>query len=429
MKVHQLLHRDNACLLLSVILTMLVLFLRDAIGINIPASVLTMVIASCMLILKYESLIPYVLFLIPLTCGIPGYIVLITLFIILLKEKNRNLRFVAPTLIIILIELINGDFFSTIYSDVNGVLSYISCTALFFYFITSEFKTINFASAIILFAIGCVFTFSVIYSNMMSQYGLAYILSGAARSGALGIEDNDVTMQLGHLALNSNNMSLLSLISTSCIICGYDSFSLNKKFLMLLAVFSFVCGIMTFSRTFILCIILWACLLFITNKGKDKYKLIFIVAFILVAFFVFFQEQVYAVIDTFSQRANEDSFRTGGGRTDLFWAYLNKWGSDIFYVILGAGVVNSIYVFKIDNFMHNGLEQILVSLGIVGFLTYCILTVRYLKLNYPSCKKLLLPCFVVFIFIQSSQLISPYFYILQVLPVLLLLKVQQPLKR
>lgn len=391
-----------------VILTMLVIIARDVLQVPIPSFLLVGLITCSMIILPYEKNIPFLFFLLPLSCGIPGYTFLVAYVILVLKGPSLSPSQIIPIIVIILLELEN-ELVGADRSTVVASISFISFMAIFFYFISKTDIVFDKGKALLFFCIGTVFCFSVIYYCMFSQYSVIDILSGRLRSGALGIVDNDVEQMEGHLAMNANTLAYFSICAFSCLFVSFNQLKIGKWLLWGLQALILVSGLLTFSRTYILTLALFFVAILFTTDIKHKIKYIVIGSVIAICVIIVFQQYIIEMFGSFLERGHDENIVTAGGRIGLFTFYNNAWSKDLEYILFGAGTINHIKVLQGYNAIHNGLQQIWVSLGIIGLMTFIIPAARYLKQYYKSYSKyLIIPFFVTLVFDQSIQSINPY---------------------
>lgn len=117
---------------------------------------------------------------------------------------------------------------------------------------------------------------------------------------------------------------------------------------------------------------------------------------------------LFNMYDTFLGRMEDSNMATAGGRTVLFELYNKAWLKDISYVVFGAGVVSYWETLNVYNAIHNGLQQIWVCLGVIGFLTYVMRVYIYLYRCYVKNIILYLPFFMTLLIDQSIQFLAPY---------------------
>lgn len=417
--------RNELKLVLCIVAISLILIIRDIIGVNVSDFVLTGICALSMMTLKYEKMVYYIFFLFPIMCGAPGYIITIAYLLLVLKGPKLKSKQIVPLIIVALLEVVNESFNNTegLYT---GILSFLSFTAIFFYFLDERESLFSVRKCLIYYGLGATLTFIVIYSNMFIEYGLDAILSGMLRSGALGVADNDVTKMQGHLAMNANTIAYLSVsvVTIFYVMLSQNIKDIKTKWLFIVIIIvSLVAGLLSFSRTFVGVVFFFAILFIFLAKGKQKIKLIVALATLSIVVVVFSSDILLNMYDTFLGRMEDSNMDTAGGRTILFHLYNKAWLGDISYIIFGAGVVSYWDTLHVYNAIHNGLQQIWVCLGIIGFLTYIVSISTYLYRCYIKENIILyLPFFATLLLDQSIQFLAPYPLVLILLATLQLPK-------
>lgn len=180
----------------------------------------------------------------------------------------------------------------------------------------------------------------------------------------------------------------------------------------LLAILYVSVGALGVSRTFLLCLVVLVIMfgLFARGgEGKTSYARYFL-------FFIIIMTLAYILMNTsylynaYNYRMTNESLETMNGRTTTLFLY-NDWLLDHpLYLIFGTGAVYYGQVVHAGIAVHNGLQQILVSYGLIGIFFFIFITVRAIKRCYkkgnPVC---LIPFAMAFIFKQSGQLLYPSF--------------------
>lgn len=401
---------------------MLMLIARDIVGISVPDIVVTVIYAISMIVLKYEKMVYLIFFIFPIMCGVPGYIITIAYILLLVKGPRMKRKQLMPLLIVIFLEGINESF-NNVSGLYTGILSFLSFTAVFFYFLDENKNLYSVRKCLIMYGIGTSFVFVVIYTNMFMQYGFEAVLSGMLRSGALGIVDNDITKMKGHLALNANTIAYMSISVVSIYSIMLIKQAKQKKLSILLILICLIAGIFSFSRTYLGVVALLSLLLFTTLHGRKRIKFVIFLGALCVILVYFWGDIIFSIIASFEGRMEEDSFATAGGRTELFSFYNDAWLKNIFYILFGAGAVSYWDTLHAPNAIHCGLQQLWICLGIIGFSCYTIRTVVYIRNEKTSNQFIMhIPFIVTLIMNQSLQLINPYPLILIMIPTLLFYK-------
>lgn len=418
----ELLRKDLKLVSCIVIITLL-LIARDIMGITVSDIVVTVACASSMAVLKYEKMVYLIFFMFPIMCGVPGYIITIAYLLLLIKGPCLTSRQIVPLIIVIFLEIIN-ELFRDVSGLYTGMLSFLSFTAVFFYFLDERRNLYSVQKSLIAYGIGTSLVFIVIYINMFQQYGIDAVLSGMLRSGALGVIDNDVEKMRGHLALNANTIAYMAISVVSMFSVLLETKSKMKVIYMVITAICFVAGIFSFSRTYIAIILLFVLFLFLKSKGTKKIKLGASLFFVGITILCIWGNVVDSIFNAFEGRMEEDNITTGSGRTILFALYNKAWFENLYYVLFGVGVVTYREVLNVYNAMHNGLQQIWVCLGIMGLLLYCLRIGSYLRNIYTSNSSILYIPFVVTLMLdQSIQFLNPYPLVLILLVTLQLPKI------
>lgn len=408
-------------LILGVFIISIIIVLRDIVSVSIPDVALLAISCGIMIYLPYFELVPFVFFLFPFTCGIPGYVMLAAYFILFIKARHLSAVQIIPVIIIGILELLN-EVIGADFATLSGVMSFLSFTAIFFFFLNDKARpNYDIKKSIFYFGIGTLVTFGVIFFNMLREYGLDYLLTGMARSGALGVEGNNVDIMRGHLAMNANTIAYYAICCVSCLIVLFKSY----KHIPTLCIITIIalCGFLTLSRTYILCLGLIGVFYILTASNKMRIGFTFTLTLLFVALSFFAEEYVEQLIDTFVGRSQGSNFATAGGRTILFDEYNEVWLKSLWYIFFGCGVVNYYPLLHCSNAMHSGLQQIWVCLGLTGLLLFVQQICTFLK-KYFTLKKAIyiLPFLVTLIFDQSIQFLNPYPLMLPIMVSLIVCK-------
>ena len=98
-------------------------------------------------------------------------------------------------------------------------------------------------------------------------------------------------------------------------------------------------------------------------------------------------------------------------------------------LIFGTGSIFYRQVCNLSHSMHNGVQQILVSYGILGFIPMLVVLIRpiikYFKKNKFELLKLL-PILAVFMFIQTIQFLNPNNLLLPYAVAVLCMRIDKP---
>ena len=131
--------------------------------------------------------------------------------------------------------------------------------------------------------------------------------------------------------------------------------------------------------------------------------------FILVIGMAYFLMQNEVILQVFIDRFTGDNIETGGQRTTLFQDYNNYLIDHPINLLFGTSIQLYKEVTQLYHSTHNGLQQIWLSYGIVGFIIMMYAYVRSLKANYPTKQYMAcLPMIITFLFLQTIQVLNPH---------------------
>lgn len=405
-------------LIFSMVCYMLLIIARDVLMVSISDDILLFLSIALMAILNVDNLISFMFFLFPFTCGIPGYIMLAAFILLIIKNKSISRAQFVPVLLIFILEIINQ--FNVICENYTAFFSFMSFSAIFFFFLNKRYDTFHLLEqSLIYYVIGCCFVFSVIYYNMIVQASVSDLFMGLMRNGALGALDNDFDFRKGHLVMNANTIAYFAL-SCICVSSSLIKYSNKKITLSLLFIFSLLCGFLTFSRTFLVCILMVVPYLIFVLKNSFKSVSGIILITLLIVLIVVSLNNITLITTGFETRLNEENIETAGGRTILFSLYNDLWSNSEKYILFGCGVIDYGKILEIKGSMHSGIQQIYVCLGVIGLLLFIQQIGHFLRkyLNRDNWW-LVIPFIITLIFDQSVQFLNPYPLMLPILVSLL----------
>lgn len=415
----------NKLLKVSVLSVMVILCMRDILGFGVSGVMIVGIMSLFMVLLPYTQLVYLLFFILPLTCGIPGYVMLVSIVLLVLKSKHITAAQIIPALLIAISEILHVTFYD-FNADFRGVLSYLSFISVFFFLLFEQDKTVMRQVCIKYFCFGAVFTLAVIYAGLMLENGFAEVIAGNLRSGfAMGIEE--VEEMKNRLVLNANSIAYYSIVSLACLLLGRRKLQLGFLSYVSMLVIAIAGGILSFSRTWLLLVAVVFVLFIIANKPSNKFVLgaaiAAIVGLVIVSDSAFFAP----IVENMTSRIGNDDIATAGGRFIIFERYNDFWLSEMKYVLFGTGAVY--YKEVAGQFMsiHNGIQQIYVCYGLCGILLYIGVIVGFLRRNKHIKLSLLfcLPIIACFLFNQSIQFLNPYYLMLPFIPAAYALRIEK----
>lgn len=382
---------------------------RDIVDLSIPNNLIVGVATVPLILLPYHHAISFLFFILPFTCGIPGYTVLLSYILIFVKAKQYNIWQFLPLLIIGGLEFIHISF-SNVDVDLVTSISFLSFIALFFFLLFDPDESVDRKACIRMFIYGSIAVFLIVYVGILMNNSFEDLLYGTLRSAkGMGIEGADEEEIKGNLALNANSLAYYSITAFSLLLLGRKWLNYSRPVYISLVGLSVLAGIFTYSRTWIILVVLVLSIFLVTTRRK--FMSLSMVAIVLLAVLLIYSPTIDAVSEVFKVRF--DDVETAGGRTEIFAAYNEFWTSKPSYILVGAGAMCYKNIFDYGYSMHSGLQQIYVSYGIAGIILFIFVIRQFFKKYINKSLPLLfyLPFFACFLFDQSIQFWDPYYLI------------------
>lgn len=387
-----------------VALTSILLYQRDIGGVQINKFLFFAIIVIYAAIADYQHVMMLTAFVLPLTNGLPGNYILPALCVLLVAKGAKRIHipsfaWVAFSLIIV------SEFFHIMMisssPDIPGFVGYCSSIFLLLLICSADLNASDNWKNALWFSLGSVIMLSIIMMNF------SFMLQTDIQSFDVRIGDTNDYSGYGGMSLrtNANNIGLYSIaaITISFVLWYYKKISV--WLLALISVPSFIAGVNSFSRTWVLCLVLFLLLFLLFRRGKSFAPLIILIVSVAGVYF-FFVEFSSSALDVFTGRFSGDN--TAGGRTTLFteynnWMFENEWS-----LLVGVGAQPYKEITNLSNSTHNAVQQILLAYGIPGLILFIYLFYRSIKKWYvPKEHMVYMPLIVVFFFLQSLQFLNP----------------------
>lgn len=395
---------------------LLLLTLRDFCKVFIPLELFVIILILAVFFFKKSDYAILGVVTIPLGHGVqvPSLLLVCLLAIFFKFVVSNKVRITKITLCILglcFIELCNVIIHP--YSDFVEYIRYaVSLLFLAFVLDNTDESDKELCSRIFNYYI-TVYTFvmfDIVY-QLIERYGsIVYIISNGIRFGNLAEKGE----HLVSLYDNENNIALFSLIAVmACVAELWKSSTRERKVLLyVLLISSSFFGFMTLSKAYLfsyvfLGILIFAKILRQSNTSILRKIMIFCSSIAL---------SIFAYIEIFADIINNiftriDTTEISSGRMNIFNLYNEYILDNIELSAFGIGIQNPAEKTGIWNSMHNGIQQVYVSFGIVGLILFIILIYSILKKGnvYRKCKISLINTivfFALFIYTQSIQFMS-----------------------
>ncbi len=385
----------------------LLLFVRDVIGVNIPLLLFLVYFSMAYCFFSYDECLAVSAMLPLLNHGIQtNYIMLIAcvMYIVRFRRSTKINEVHAIVLLLCLYELLHAfipDFSFSEYSRYMFSFIYIALI-LGEYKIQSLLKNEKIVLRAFVF-MDAYFMLEVLLVTI-KYLNFSTLVSSGFRFGTL----EDYVVDKPTLFDNENMVGLFALVGIGILLVLLINDEKNKiQNILLIIYFSFF-GLLTTSKTFIICLVFMVTLFILYIYRLSFFKALGItvvtVTGVVYAINTVLLNEVQRVILRF-QAADLST-----GRNDLLKEYNRYIFSDWKRVTFGIGLQNVVEKSGVHNSPHNATQEILLCWGIIGVVAVLVLTVIVLKnIRYKFTKKpalfyYILPIVFV-VYIQTIQFI------------------------
>ena len=386
-------------------------FARKVLGVNFPVVLFLVLAVIIALVSSREELIALVVSFVPFSVGFQyKYAILLCILIYILKfyKSIKYPKYAMVVVALFLWEMLHG--FSGDFSLYEVLRSFAELIFLAVLLMSDDFdfsdflpvKTLVYCSGMAVLIVMCV---------SLKDYGYDIVLF-VERGIRFGVANKDIL----NFGFNYNVNGLGSICNAG--IAGILLLLSNKKAHILdyiSASILLLVGLMTVSRSFVLCFVGMIVLYFFIQPGSRKKKLttIFAVAIAIIILLLVINMVIPQVLENLSARFEVEDITNG--RLDLFAFYNMHIFSDWKYFLFGVGMQN--YGSKVNkihntdwNVSHNGFQETVVIWGIVGLaLLICLIgTMIKRAKKYGGDKNLIkyLPFICELVTVMSGQLFT-----------------------
>ena len=409
--------------LIFILMITMMLVVRDLMDVSINKYIFVAVIIAFCLFSSKDDIPAMACFLFPLLWGLPytWFIAPITI-IYLLKKKHIKRKVMFLIGFFVLAEII-----ATLWYPEEGlinIIKYLSVISTFFVFLYEE--EVDKKSCINAFTAGLVVLCAVIFIKTLMtapSNWLDLFVKGWFRFGMQQVEEgSDITLKV-----NANSLAYYSVTGVALGLVGIDQYEKRKRILSLVATLFFILmGVMTLSRSWMVAVAL-CILLFLVGRARSfrsaaQTVLIGVVAVIAIAYVI---QVVPELREGFIGRWQSSDVATGNERTDLFWEYHGIWLSNIRYILTGTGVTQYKQITGVYHGLHNMLQQIFLSYGVIGAAVFFYGIFSPLQINKKK-RSLIMwtPLVAVLLFVQTIQFVYPEALMLPYIIAMYVLKVK-----
>lgn len=407
----------------AIIFLMLMFMVRDVCNVSINPYLITILLSGISCVLSYKNLIAFSCFLLPLSCGIQSFIWIVIIFCILFRKAKIPYNIIFLFLLFFVLELIDQAFTIIIQPEIKNTIFYFASLFLTLYLINDESKSLDHSRNIRYFLYASSFLLLVVFTRVILQFGIDELLTGALR-----YKLDDVTLSGEYVFYtNANNLGLYSAVSFSILLfIGKDRLKISNYAYILIFAIVVVGGMLTFSRTWLILVIM-SLLAYLLFTKQNKAFVLFVMLLMALFTLVLFSDYSKSIYDIFVARLNAEDIKDGAGRTDLFLAYNEFFVENPRYWLTGTGSVYYLSVCRQMNSIHNMLQQTYVCYGILGLIGVLTMFYNILKKasRYVTVRQQYAPLICYLIFVQTVQFFNPIFCMYPLIICVYCLKVNQ----
>lgn len=370
--------KEDIYIIAYIILMSTMLFARDIVGIGMHKYIFLIISTAFMVILPIEYFVYLLVFTFPLFCGLPAaHIRIVAIGLYLFKKKEVTLAQLFLSVFVILWELLAVNWYP--YFNMGDVMGYLSAPVMLFLLLwdRNDGNKINYKKCVDLFLIGFGVVCFVIMATAFVKSTTHWLTAFSQGLFRESMTETDKTAEGVVTKMNANTLAYFCCVCTalSLTIAKHVTYEKSKNkvlYYVVASLYAIVC-VFSLSRSGILVLAATISIYMIASMKTIKGIIIsiFSLSLIIVVVYVFIQMRPDLYSSIYA-RFTDYSAETAGGRTELFQEYMNVFLSNERFMWLGTGVVEYRVMTNVWNSMHNGTQQILVCMGIPGFIIFLI---------------------------------------------------------
>ncbi len=342
------------------ILIILGLISRDMLGIGINKFIFLFLAIIPILFADTKYVAIFSCFVIPLYVGLPGNYISIVLLVRLVYDAVRyRISISKPGFLLTMIAAIYIFFQNYCFGYVDIYYLMASVDFIVLGLAMSVLRE-NMAGkeAVLFFSMGNAALGTVMLSATLSYYSLEELMNPASRLGYTGLLMSSSGANMAtSIDPNFYAMNTIACISAIFLILPEFKSKLSRYLAIISIIISTGCCLVGLSRTFIVLLVIWALLWFISQENIKR--AVTFTAIIGILIFVFFQFMPTVVTGLMNRFQGAD-FAGGNGRIELISNHFEAWYETIQSIFFGIGLFNCN--------THCAPLVYLFGLGIVGFI-------------------------------------------------------------
>ncbi len=326
-------------LLVFVVLFSALIFVRDVFNVPINKFIFLGIVGISLFLTQFKYSLLICSFILPLYVGLPGnYITLIILvrFVLEIVLNPRRFHF-KPSIILLTVIF-------TIYSIIHNMefetntLYYMACACAFLIFtiILASDLSMDERRLMILFYIVGVFIVGITMTAVeLRHYNITDFFNSTFRFGIQEVDNESSMITL--VDPNFYGINAISVLSLAFLLfVDNDTSAKIKRYSIILAIIITVICLFGLSRSYVLCVALWAIMFFFTSQNylKKFGRTLLILLFLLIAVSLIFPDMFNAFVGRFL----EDNMEGANGRVDLMLKFYEMWIENLKTILFGVGL-------------------------------------------------------------------------------------------
>jgi len=405
---------------------LILLFLRNAIGVNIPVVFLLLLTIIPSFFGTKDHIVATAVCCIPMSTGFQykyALFICISAIVIRYRSQIRLSQVAYPVFFMMFWELLHG------FTGQFSILEYFRSFAELIFLVTVlsiDLKNINSKFIFRVLAVSTIGICFIMLYLQLQQFGFDFysVFGRGFRTFRFG--QSNTTAENYGLNFNPNRLGSICNLTIGSILLLLGRKEQSALDLVLLAL-SVIFGFMTLSRTFVVGLVFILLYFILTAKGTIRQKILITISTISITIIPIWlmNEYMPSILHNLIARFQEDNILNN--RDDLFLFYNKHILSSIPFFFFGIGLqdfqgkISSIHNVSI-NVAHNGFQEIWVVWGIVGvvlFIWMLVALIRETKKYEPHPEiRQFLPLGLLFINSMAGQLIRSEIAILSLVIVI-----------
>lgn len=370
---------------------MALVFVRNILKIEFPIVVLLLYACIGALFFDRDEIMAFAVTLVPFSAAFQYRYVLLALIVIYLVKFPRcikNLSVYIPLVLMMVWELCHallGAF--SIVSFLKGFSELIFLS----FVISLKNKKFDYSFISRTFSVCVVFSCTILVLKLLGEVDynfLTIFADGNYRLGIFEAEEESYAMNY-----NANSLGFMCNMALAAVLLRIRIRGINAFDSLLGCILVFY-GLLTLSRSFIICLAFLAILFIISSNGGFEKKVGTLLGLCLGALFLVLLVNQFApyIFDNIIERFSADDI--SGGRNELLVEYTEFVFSSVINLLFGIGLQNSMEKIYAQGFTniefvpHNSIQELVVLWGIPGLIMFCsmlYLMIREAKISRNRC--------------------------------------------